>query len=77
MNFCAAILIVKMEENMQHFQHIILYYFKEGKNATETQKKTCAMYGEGAVTDLMWKKWFVKFCAGDFSLTMLHSWVDS
>ena len=27
------------------------YYFKKGKNATDTQKKICAMYGEGAVTD--------------------------
>ena len=35
---------------MQHFQHIMLY-FKKGKNATEMQKKICAMYGEGAVTD--------------------------
>ena len=26
------------------------------------------MYGEGAVTDEMCQKWFVKFCAGDFSL---------
>ena len=23
---------------MQHFQHMMLYYFKRGKNATETQK---------------------------------------
>ena len=22
----------------RHFQHIMLYYFKKGKNATETQK---------------------------------------
>ena len=43
-----------MEENTQHFQHIILYYFKKGKNATETQKKNiCAVCGEGAVTDGM------------------------
>ena len=26
------------------------------------------MYGEGAMTDWMCQKWFVKFCAGDFSL---------
>ena len=51
MNFCAAILILKMEENMQHFWHIMLYYFKKGKNATEMQKVICAVYGEGAVTD--------------------------
>ena len=29
---------------------------------------TCTVYGEGAVTDQMCQKWFVKFCAGDFSL---------
>ena len=52
----------------QHFWHITLYYFKKGKNATETQKKICAVYGEGAVTAEMCQKWFVKFCAGDFSL---------
>ena len=50
-NFCVAILILKMEEKKQHFWHIMLYYFKKGKNATETQKKICAMYGEGAVTE--------------------------
>ena len=42
-----------MEENMQQFWHIILYYLKKGKNATEVQKKVCAVYGEGAVTDRM------------------------
>ena len=26
-------------------------YFKTGKNTTETQKKICAVYGEGAVAD--------------------------
>ena len=52
---------------MQHFYHIMLHYFKKGKNATETQKrKFSAIYGEGALT--MCQKWFVKFCAGDFSL---------
>ena len=28
----------------------------------------CVAYGEGAVTDRTCQKWFVKFCAGDFSL---------
>ena len=53
-----------------------VYYFKKGKNATETQEKICAVYGEGAVTDQMCQKWFAKFCAGDFMLTMFHSRVD-
>ena len=58
-SFCAPTLILKME-NTQHFQHIMLYYFKKGKNATEIQK-ICAVHGEGAVTDRMCQKWFVKF----------------
>ena len=36
----------------------MIYYFKKGKKA----------YGEGAVTDQMCQKWFVRFCAGGFSL---------
>ena len=50
-NFCVAILILKIEEKKEHFWHIMLYYFKKGENAIETQKKICAVYGEGAVTD--------------------------
>ena len=45
-----------MEENKQHFLHIILYYFKKGKNAPETQRKICAGYGEGAETDQICQK---------------------
>ena len=44
------------------------YYALKGKNATETHKKICAVYGEGAVTDQTCQKWFAKFRAGDFSL---------
>ena len=50
-NFCVAILILKMEEKKQHFRHIMLYYFKKGKNSTEMQKQICSVYGEGAVTE--------------------------
>ena len=67
-NFCVAILLLKMEEKKQHFWHIMLYFFKKGKKATETQKKICAVYGEGAVTDQACQKWSAKFCARDFSL---------
>ena len=60
MNFCVAILILKVEDG-QHFWHIMLHYFKKGKNATEMQKKIYAVYGEGSVTDLMCQKWLAKF----------------
>ena len=33
------------------FWHIMIYYFKKGKNATEMQKQICAVYRESAVTD--------------------------
>ena len=46
---------------MQHFQHIMLYYFKKGKNTTEMQKKICAVYGKDAVIDQTFQKWFAKF----------------
>ena len=50
------------------------FYFKKGKNATETQRKICAVCGESAVTD---QKWFLKFRARDFSYrTMLNGQVD-
>ena len=39
MNFCVAILILKMEENTQHFGDIMLHYFKKGKITTEMKKK--------------------------------------
>ena len=41
----------------------MLYYFKKGKNAIETQKINCTVYGEGAVTDQTCQKWFAKFRA--------------
>ena len=50
-----------MEENTQHFWCITLYYFKKSKKGTDMQIQTCAVYGEGAVTDRMCQKWLVKF----------------
>ena len=41
----------------------MLYYFEKGKNTIEMQKKICAMYGEGSVTDQTCQKWLVKFHA--------------
>ena len=32
------------------------------------QKKICAVFGEGAVTDRMCKRWFLKFRARDILL---------
>ena len=74
-NFCVAILILKMEENTQLFQHIMLYYFKKGKSATEMQKKICAVYGDGAVTECI-KSGLQSLMLEIPRLTVLHGWVD-
>ena len=50
-NFCVAILILKMEEKRAPFSAYFALLFKKGKNATEMQKKICATYGKGAETD--------------------------
>ena len=49
------------------FQHIMLYYFKKGKNATETQK-IFAVCGEGAVTDWTCQKWFANHFFGTIDI---------
>ena len=58
-----------MEENMQHFQHIMLYYFNKGKNATEMQKKKKSVQWMEKVLWLMESvKTNMQFRAGDFPL---------
>ena len=56
------------ERKRQLCLHIMLYYFKKGKTATETQKMICALCGEGAVTKWTCQKWFLKFCTGNLLL---------
>ena len=43
----------------------MFYYFRKG-NTTEMQNVFCAVYGEGAMTDRMCQKWFMKFQAEGF-----------
>ena len=40
LNFCVAILILKMKENKRHFWYAMLYYIKKCKNTTETHTLT-------------------------------------
>ena len=77
MNFCVAILVLKMKENMQHFWHVMLYYFKKGKNTTDTQKEIYAVYREGAVAEWTCQRLSAKFVLEISHWTMMfHSWVD-
>ena len=60
-NFCAVSLILKMEEDTQHFWHIMLYYFKKGKNSIKMQEKNSEVYREVAATYQTCQKGFAKF----------------
>ena len=66
---------IKDGKNKQHFQHIMLYYFKKGENATETQKNICAVYGKGAATDQTCQSGLQSFMLEMSRWMMLHSWV--
>ena len=57
-----------MGENMQHFQHIILYNVSRRAKMQPTCKNRFWKYGEGAVTDRTGPKKSAKFGARDFSL---------
>lgn len=57
-----------MEELDLHFRHILLYYFRKGKNASQAQKKLCAVYGNEALKERQCQYWFARFRSGDFSL---------
>ena len=66
MNFCAAILILKMEEYMQLF--FAIFFVISRKVKMQLKQKICAVFGGDAVTNQTCQKRFVKFLAGGFSL---------
>ncbi|XP_014488991.1 PREDICTED: histone-lysine N-methyltransferase SETMAR-like [Dinoponera quadriceps] len=57
-----------MESNNEHFRHILLFYFRKGKNAAQAAKKLRDVYGEEALKERQCRNWFDKFRSGDFSL---------
>ena len=78
-NFCVAILMLKMEENMQHFIHIMLYYLKKDKNVTGTHKKVlCSIwrrcYNWLNVSKVVCEVSWWRFLAGQYSTVWWTSW---
>ena len=57
-----------MECKNEHFCHILLFYFREGKNVAQAAKKLRDVYGEEALKEKQCRNWFDKFHSGDFSL---------
>jgi len=54
-----------MEENKVHFRHLMLFFYRKGKNATQTANKICA--GKGAIAERTVRKRFARFKTGDFN----------
>jgi len=40
-----------MECKKEHFRHILLFYFRKGKNAAQTAKKLRDVYGDEALKE--------------------------
>ena len=57
-----------MENQKEHLRHILLFYFRKGKNASQAHKKLCSVYGDEALKERQCQNWFAKFRSGDFSL---------
>ncbi|KAL4705901.1 hypothetical protein ACJJTC_017483 [Scirpophaga incertulas] len=57
-----------MDQRPKHFRHILLLYFRKGKNAAQASKKLRDVYGEEALKERQCRNWFDKFRSGDFSL---------
>ena len=57
-----------MKRKIEHFRHILFFYFRTGKNAAQAAKNSHDVYGEEALKDRQCRNWFDKFCSGDFSL---------
>jgi len=59
---------LNIEPTKEHFRHILLYYFRKGKNADQLAKNLRDLYGDNALKERQYRNCFTKFRSGDFSL---------
>jgi len=55
-----------------HIRHILFYYFKKEKKATEARKKLRRVYGRNVAKKCQCQNWFAGFRDGDFSVKDAH-----
>lgn len=46
------------------------YHFHEDLNATETTRRTCAVYGSDAIKERVAWKWFARSRGGNFNIAL-------
>jgi len=61
-----------MENFEEHIRHILFYYFKKGKKATEAREKLRRVYGRNIIKKRQCQNWFARFYDGDFSVKDAH-----
>ena len=57
-----------MSEISEEIRYVMLFYYKKGKNAAQTCRKICEVYGADAVSERRTQEWFVRFCSGNFDV---------
>ena len=55
-----------MENRKQDFGHILLFYYRKGKNTVQATRKICGVYGEEILTER--QNWFAKFRSGNLDV---------
>lgn len=55
-----------MESENQHFRHILLFHYREGKNAVEARKQLFDVYEKDVLTERQYPNWIAKFRSGNF-----------
>ena len=61
-----------MKDKTMNFRHIMLFYYKKGKNASETSKKICSINGGHSVAESTVRKWFSWFRSKNIGLEDRH-----
>jgi len=61
-----------MENFEEHIRHILLYFFKKGKKATEAREELRQVYGRNVIEKRQCQNWFARFRGGDFSVKDAH-----
>ena len=58
-----------MDFDKVHLRPVMLFKFREGKNATAAAIEICEVEGAGVISERTCRKWFARFREGNFDLT--------
>ena len=58
-----------MEIPEGHFRHILIFYFRKGKNAAQAHRKLCGVYGDECLSERQCQNWFARIRSRNFDVT--------